>query len=1358
MGSGSVEEIADVRHTCRLIAFVALAAAASSARAQELRFGRLTVEDGLSHSWIQAVYRDRSGMLWVATNRGFDRYDGTGFAHYRADADDPRSLPSSEVRALAEDAAGVLWVGTNAGLARYDRDHDAFDRIDFGAQPPPGTTAPVGVGALAAIPGGVAVGCPQGVFLYDAASGRSRRIGSDPSDPATLGNPNVLSLLVDRAGALWVGTANGLDRVDLSTGRATRVPSITGQTLGLHEEPAGVVWAANLDTGLYRVEAATLRATRYTHQPGRPDSLATNSARCVLVDGGRVLVGTENGGLDVLDPATGRFTHNLPDPDDPASLSSPSVWRLMKDAQGILWVGTYNGGLNFLSPIGQRFGLVRASRFRGLGDPHVAAVEKARDGTVWVGTDGGGLTRWDRGAGRFTVYRHSESDPGSIGSDAVLSLYHDRDGVLWIGTWAGGLNRIDPRTGRFARFVPPQGGSFANIFRIVDDGDGRLVLGTHASVLLFDTRAGRFEPLPYPGMPQNIQAALKDRLGNLWLGTPDGAYYLDRAAGRARAYRHDPADPASIGEGGAQTFLEDSRGNLWLGTQGGLSVRLARGGAWRRLGLADGLPGDNIKHVLEDAKGDLWVSTDRGLAWLVGAVASPEKFEARTFDVHDGLQGTEFKYGAGFRAADGEMFFGGQQGLTYFRPDAIRRNTVPPPVLLTGLRLFNELQLPGAKGSPLSRHLAATDELVLSHDQSVVTFEFAALNLVLPEKNRYSYRLEGLETKWNDAGARRSATYTSLPAGGYTFRVRAANNDGVWNEEGATLRVRVLPPWYLTWWALTLAVVAAAGALFVGYRRRTAGMAARRRELEAEIAARTAELAESARTLSEKGAALERENEDRRRAEESARLAAERLGEGNRQLREQSERLEREVTDRQRAEEEAGRERDLLHALMDNIPDLIFFKDRDARFTRVNGAWAQAFGLKSAQAVAGRTGAEVLPPELAKAAEADERKVLSAGEALLGKVEHEPRRGRFYLTTKVPTRDAQGRVSGLVGIAKDITERKQLEDRMEEDLRTLLAVVSELERGDLRRRTPESDDTLGRIGRSVNSMIEAFSRTLAGVRDAAVAVSASSTEILAAATQIARGAERGREEVHQTSAAVEEMAASMRLVSRDAAASAQAAGQVLNHVREGEQAVGETFDGMVRIDGAVADTARKMKSLDGRSRQVFEIVEVIDEIASQSELLSLNAAIQAAHAGEAGRGFSVVADEIRRLADGSRKATRQVSAIVEGMLAEVEAALDAMKVTTAEVASGRQLSDRAKSSLGQIGRYVSDSATLAQQIATASSEQEAASRSVSEAVQSIAVISTESAGGARETSRAVDHLVELSEQLTAAIDRFRLRD
>jgi len=1331
----------------------------ASASAQSLKFGHLTVEDGLSHSWIQAVHRDRTGMLWVATNRGFDRYDGTGFVHYRSEADDARTLPSAEVRAIAEDAAGVLWVGTNAGLARYDRDRDAFDRIDFGARPAEGTTTAVGVAALAGVPGGVAVGTPQGLFLYDASTQKSRRIGSEPSNPATLGNPSVLSLLVDRAGVLWVGTVNGLDRVDLASGRATRVAAVSGQTLALHEEPAGVLWVANLDTGLYRIETAGLQVTRFTHQAGRPDSIATNATRSVLVDGGRVLVGTENGGLDVLDPATGRFTHHVPDPDDPASLSSPSVWKLTKDAQGILWIGTYNGGLNFISPIGQRFGVVRASRFRGLGDPHVAAVQKDRDGsTVWVGTDGGGLTRWDRQAGRFTVYRHSETDPGSIGADAVLSLYQDRDGVLWAGTWAGGLNRIDPRSGRFTRFLPPQGGSFANIFRIVDDGDGRLLLGTHASVLTYDVRANRFAPLPYPGMPTNIQALLKDRQGNLWLGTPDAAYYVDRAAGRVRPYRHDPSDPASIGDGGAQTFLEDARGNLWLGTQGGLSVRLAKGGAWRRLGTADGLPGENIKDILEDAKGDLWVSTDRGLAWLVGAVASPERFEARTFDVHDGLQGTEFKYGAGFRAADGEMFFGGQQGLTYFRPDSIRLNTVPPPVQLTGLRLFNELQVPGAKGSPLSRHLSATDELMLSHDQSVVTFEFAALNLILPEKNRYSYRLDGLETKWNDAGTRRSATYTSLPAGRYTFRVRAANNDGVWNEEGATLRVRVLPPWYLTWWFLSLSALAAGGALFAGYRARTAGMAARRRALEAEVAARTAELAESARVLTEKGAALERENEERRRAEESARLAAERLGEGNRQLREQSERLEREVADRQRAEEEAGRERDLLHALMDNIPDLIFFKDRDGRFTRVNGAYARAFGLKSAQAAAGRTGAELLPPELAKAAEADERRLLAGGEPLLGKVEHDPRGGRWYLATKVPTRDAGGRVTGLVGISKDITERKQLEDRMAEDLRELLGVVSELERGDLRRRSSESDETLGRIGRSINSMIEAFSRTLAGVRDAAVAVSASSTEILAAATQIARGAERGREEVHQTSAAVEEMAASMRLVSRDAAASAEAAGQVLNHVRDGDQAVAATFDGMVRVDAAVADTARKMKSLDVRSREVFDIVEVIDEIASQSELLSLNAAIQAAHAGEAGRGFGVVADEIRRLADGSRKATRQVSAIVEGMLAEVGAALEAMRVTTAEVASGRELSDRAKNSLAQIERYVSDSALLARQIATASSEQEAASRSVSEAVQSIAVISTESAGGARETSRAVDHLVELSGQLTAAIDQFRLRD
>jgi PAS domain S-box-containing protein len=542
----------------------------------------------------------------------------------------------------------------------------------------------------------------------------------------------------------------------------------------------------------------------------------------------------------------------------------------------------------------------------------------------------------------------------------------------------------------------------------------------------------------------------------------------------------------------------------------------------------------------------------------------------------------------------------------------------------------------------------------------------------------------------------------------------------------------------------------------------------RRAEEEAQQAAERAaeanrELTSKQQELLEQQQALARENEERRRAEEEARQAAERAAEANRELTskqqellEQQQALARENEERRRAEEAAGRERDLLCALMDNIPDLIYFKDPESRFTRINRAHAEALGLSSPGDAMGKTDFDFYPAEFARASRLDEQQILTAGVPLLGNVEHEVRSGRWLLATKVPIRDATGRVTGLVGISKDITERKGAEERLERELAAFLEVVSQVAEGDLTQRGAEGEETLGRIAASVNQMLEGFVGILGEVRDAAFSVSTASQEILAAATQIAKGAQYGRDEVHSTSSAVEEMAASMTQVSKSAELSAETARQALEHVRQGEHSVNATYVGMTKIDAAVSETAGKMRLLEGRSKEVFEIIEFIEEIASQSNLLSLNAAIEAAHAGDAGRGFAVVAEEIRRLSDRSTEATKNVTTIVEGIVEEIRGALRAMENGMAVVKEGRGLSEVSQRSLQEIQALVHRSSDLSAQISGSSQEQAKATQTVFQAMQTISNVTQESAIGATETSKAVDDLVNLADQLNRAIHRFRI--
>ncbi len=1349
-------------------------ARATAAAEDRLRFDHLTVEDGLSHNWVMAVRKDSYGFLWVGTQDGLNRYDGAGFVTYRSDPEDPGSIAASLGGVLYEDRQKRLWVGSSwagAGVSLFDRERDRFRQF----LPAPGKPTGNVVRSLTQDRQGLIwLGTDNGLASLDPASGAIERytLGPDGERRGDVPEPTVLTVHEDRRDRLWAGTPGGLLQLDRRSHEYVRWPgsptdrtSLSGAEIwDIQEDEQGALWIATMGAGLHRLDPDTRRDTVFLPDSRDPASISSARLTRLAFDGkGRLYVGTENGGLNVLDTKTLRFRSFSPDPDDEASISSASIWDIEIDDQGIVWLGTFNGGLNLISPLGQRFGLLRAGRGK-LSDPHVSAVLKDHQGDLWVGTDGGGLNRIDASTGRLRYYRHDPRDPSTIGSNSVLALTEDSQQRLWIGGWDAGLGLLDPASGRVTRFRhdanDPASLVSDHVRRIVELRTGELLIVTQGGVDFFDRATRRFTRLaaryPEATIEGALYSAAEDRSGNLWVVGSVSVVFLDRKTGKCLRYRNDPADPASLGAGEIPAILVDSATNVWLGGDGGLNCLPAATGKMKRYTTAHGLPANGVTNILEDASGNLWLTTHRGLTKLEGAVKVPERPAFVNFDIHDGLQGQQFAHGASFRSRDGEMFFGGARGLNVFRPDEIRRNTAPPPIVLTGLRLFGRPQKVGAEGSPLTRPLSATETITLSYRQSMVTIEFAALNFLLPQKNQYAYMLDGFDRDWNLVGRQRSATYANLSPGTYLFRVRGANNDGVWNEEGVALKIRVTPPFWQSWPFRLLVLALVSGVAWAGYRRRVQSIEERRRELETLVDRRTAELERKIREHKETELKLAGEVAERRRAEEEAQEFAQKLGRSNAELTDGKGALERENEERRRAEEAAGRERDLLRGLMDNIPDLIYFKDAQSRFVRINAAQARALGVARPEDALGKTDLAFLSDELARETLRDEQALLRSGVPLLGKLEHDRRGGRWYLVSKVPLRGADGAVSGLVGISRDITSRRESEERLSRDLASFLTVVNAVASGDLTRRGAAGEDTVGQIAGSVNGMLEGLSGILAEARDAAFSVSSSCSQILAASGQIVKGAQYGSDQVHSTSSAVEEMAASMTQVSRHAEASADKARQVLAHVQHGDRSVNATYHGITRIDEAVLETAEKMRLLEKRSREIFEIIGLIEEIATQSKLLALNAAIEAAHAGDAGRGFAIVADEIRRLADRSTQATTDVARKIEGIVAETQAVLQAMENAMHEVTEGRTLSEQARQSLQEISTLVQDSVSLAMMISTASSEQAQATKTVSDSMLSIANVTTQSAAGARESSRAVEHLVQLSQQLTEAIVRFKI--
>lgn len=461
-----------------------------------------------------------------------------------------------------------------------------------------------------------------------------------------------------------------------------------------------------------------------------------------------------------------------------------------------------------------------------------------------------------------------------------------------------------------------------------------------------------------------------------------------------------------------------------------------------------------------------------------------------------------------------------------------------------------------------------------------------------------------------------------------------------------------------------------------------------------------------------------------------------------------------------KTEEALARERDLLYTLMDNIPDCIFFKDMEGRFIKINRALSELLGMQSPEEAVGKTDFDFYTEEMAKEAFASEQNFIQAGKPLIGRVEQviKPNgEARWMLTTKVPFKHKDGHFTGLVGISKDITERKHAEEALERSLEEFLEVVNSVSKGDLTRRGTEGEDTLGRIAKAINKMLDDFGAMLTQVREMGLLVSTSAVQIHAASSQIAVGAQRQTEETANISSSINEMAASMSQVSLNANTSADAAKTALSKAALGNKSASDTSEAMLQIDSAVQITAEKMRLLGARSSKISEVMDLIDEIASQTNLLALNATIEAAHAGEAGLGFSVVADEIRKLSDRTAKATKDVGKLVNAIQLETSEALDTMENGTKRVKEGRLLAELAAQALNDISVAVKQSAELIEEISVASDEHARVTRDLANVMHTVSDITFETSASAHETTCTIKGMVELSDQLNESILQFKTK-
>ena len=827
-------------------------------------FEHFSTEDGLSHNTVFAGLQDRQGFLWFGTLDGLSRCDGYGCTVFAHDPRDTTSLSNSWVWSLYEDRDGVLWVGTwGGGLNRFDRATETFVRYRHDPSDPHSLSDNVIKSIAQDAQGALWVGTNErGVNRLDPETGRFTRYQHDPSDPQGLRSNNIHALVEDEAGRLWIGAhGGGLHRFEAPTETFTQytrnrenLNDLKGlrdaNVNALYEDRDGQFWVGTWVGGLHRMDRAA-----ETFERVATEALGTALVRAIYKDRRGILwVGTFSDGLFRIDPVTGAVTHYLHEINNPRSLSDNSVTGLFEDHTGILWITTRGGvdRLNVQQPLPTHFVRI-PGQANSLRDDHVMALMPGRDGGLWVGTKTG-LDHLDLTTNTFTHYTYQPNEP-RFGANPPVRSFWQGDAAVWVGTDGGGLGRLDRTTRSFHYIVRRSGAplSLSNdgIFTLAQPAGatGELWIGTWIGINRLDLGTElvtRYLP-EAAGLSDGSILALYEapsQPGILWVGTNDGGLnQFDLRTEAVTVFQHQPGDTASLSSDHVLALYEDAAGTFWVGTGSGLNRMIDRHrGRFRVYTTDDGLPNNTVSCMVPDGQGRLWLGTNRGLARF-----DPEAEVFERFDAGDGFQEGVFERNACTRLADGRLAFGGEGGLTLFHPDSLRGNPHPPRVAITGFHLFNRAARIDASGrivteKPGARVVEAGKTVRLRYDENVFGFTFAGLHFANPSGNRYRYQLAGFLEEWVELEAQRSVSFTGLPSGSYVFRVEAASSDGVWSEQGASVQVQVLPPWWRTRWAYGLYMLLSVGFIIGFVQWRSRRLRQRNQELSRLVEERTAEV------------------------------------------------------------------------------------------------------------------------------------------------------------------------------------------------------------------------------------------------------------------------------------------------------------------------------------------------------------------------------------------------------------------------------------------------------------------------------------------------------------------------------------
>ncbi|NDV58493.1 hybrid sensor histidine kinase/response regulator transcription factor [Bacteroides sp. 519] len=751
------------------------------------RFRHYTVEDGLSANSIRSLLQDKRGYIWIGTENGLNCFDGVLVKDYsKSEQGHPAN---NSINTLCEADDGTIWIGTDVGAFWYTPHEDSFQAFDMKA-----TNGTILLSIVYAVMQDMDKNIwfatyGQGIFRYSKTN--NELIQYKIQDCFN----NTYCVYADSENSIWAtGNSPGktavyklnkntqeFERFTLKYPRGGRFSN----ALTIFEDSSHNLWLGTRETGVQRVDRYSGEVTVFLSPASGSGIMHIHS---VMEYAHQVLLIGSDDGLCMLNTFNGEYTHYMPEETNPSSLSNQFIYPILKDKEGGLWIGTYYGGVNYVSPRNGQFeSFVHTQYANSVGGTIISCFAEDKTGNIWIGSDDGGISRFSPQTGKFTNYMPQEGR-NSLSYHNIHALCFDGDN-LWIGTYSGGLNVYNTKTGTYRLYTSSDDVHSIDqnsIYAIFKDRNDNIWVTSMIGVNLYNREEDTFSRVKELGcVTMDIK---QDTKGDLWFATQGkGVYRLNTTSRSWKNYQHSNKEGALAGNM-VNCLHVDSYGDLWIGTTNGLCKYHPATDSFEKILLAGEV--QSVNCIIEDDH-NFWITTAKGLIHYVPGEGST------VFSQTDGLQSDLFLPSAGLKSADGKIYLGTVNGFNAFYPHRIRRNEFIPPVVLTGLEIFNK-DIPVVSGTVLPAPLNELKQLDLSYRDNVFSIRYAALSYAIPEKNRYAFMLEGFDKEWNYVGTQYKATYTNLPAGTYTFKVKASNNDNVWNEEGTQLKIVIHPPFYLS--------------------------------------------------------------------------------------------------------------------------------------------------------------------------------------------------------------------------------------------------------------------------------------------------------------------------------------------------------------------------------------------------------------------------------------------------------------------------------------------------------------------------------------------------------------------------------